>query len=166
MTGLSRSWFSRHLGEREELVDLVRLANLVALSKRETQLIEAAFDEAADGEDLARRLADVVSVMSQEDAVDAAWDRLQLVAAAAGRPDLAARAAPIVGAALGRTSSAIAGAQARGLVHADLSPQAVARFLWAAPLAFVLGEVVGVEWSELHVLGQRASRAWIVASAA
>jgi len=165
MTGLSRSWFGRHLGEREEIVDLVRLADLVAFSKRETQLIEAAFDEAADGEDLARRLGDVVAVMSSRESLDGAWGRLQLVASSAGRPELASQAAPIIHAVLGRTSSAIAGSQARGLVHADLSPQAVARFLWAAPLAFVLGEVAEVEWSELLGLGRRAARALIVASA-
>ena len=162
LTGLSRSWFARHLGEREDILDAIHLANLVAFAEVECMLLEEAFDEAHDSEDLGRRLDDVVETMSKQASVSGAWNRLQLIATASGRPELAAQAAPIVHGALARTSAAIAGAKQRGLVYADVPPRALARLLWAAPLAFVLGEVVGVEWRELHLLGQRTSRTWIV----
>jgi AcrR family transcriptional regulator len=166
LTGLSRSWFARHFGEREEILDHVHLGNLLAFSERECRLIESSFDEAVDGEDLGRRLSEVVATMSQPAALDGAWARLQLIAAASGRPVLADQAAPVVHAVLARMAAAIAGAQARGLVHADVPVRALARFLWAAPLAFVLGEVVGVEWRELHQIGQRSAGTLITSSAA
>jgi len=81
---------------------------------------------------------------------------MDLIAAAMARPVLAGQAAPIVHATLTRIAAAIAGAQQRGLVHPEVPPRAAARFLWAAPLAFVLGDVVGVEWPDLHALAVRA----------
>jgi len=161
-TGLSRSWFARHFGELELILDAVHLSNLIGFSRQECALIEAAFDEADGSDDLARRLDEVVAAMSRPEALSGAWSRVQLVSTASGRPELAEQAAPIVAAALARTSAAIVAAQHRGLVHHDVPARALARFLWAAPLAFVFGEVVGVEWRELHLLGQHASRTWIV----
>jgi len=157
ITGLSRSWFARHFGEREEILDHVNLRNLIGFSRRESSLIEAAFDEATDAADLIVRLDGIVRIMSEPDVLGAAWDRLELIAAAATRPWLAQQAGPIVHATLGRMSAAIAGAQARGLLLPGVPPRAVARFLWAAPLAFVLGDVVGVEWTELNALAARTA---------
>jgi AcrR family transcriptional regulator len=156
-TGLSRSWFARHFGEREELLDHVHLANLVTFSAGESTVFEAAFDEAKDPVDLLRRLADTVQLMSDPDVLAGTWDRLELIAAATTRPWLLGQAAPVVHATLERLASAVAGAQERGIVHADVPPRAAARFLWAAPLAFALGDVAGVEWPELHALAVRAS---------
>ena len=155
-TGLSRSWFARHFGEREEIVDHVHLCNLIGFSQRESELLEGAFDGASDPSDLLLRLSDVIGHMSEPVALGGAWDRMELVATAMTRPALADQAAPIVHATLTRITSAIAGAQERGLVHPDVPPRAAARFLWAAPLAFVLGDVVGVEWPDLHALAVRA----------
>lgn len=162
LTGLSRSWMARHFGEREHIIDLVHLQNLLSFAEQECRLLEAAFDDAVGSEDLARRLDDVVASMSQQSSLGAAWDRLELVASAASRSQLVTLAAPVVLAVLARISSAISAAQARGLVRPDVPARALARFLWAAPLGFVLGEVVGVEWHELHELGRRTSRTWIV----
>jgi AcrR family transcriptional regulator len=156
-TGLSRSWFARHFGEREEILDHVNLCNLIGFSRRESALIEAAFDQATDGEDLRTRLGGIVRIMSEPDVLAGSWDRLELIASAAARPWLARQAGPIVHATLGRMSAAIAGAQARGLLLPDVPPRAVARFLWAAPLAFVLGDLVGVEWDELSRLAGRTT---------
>jgi len=161
-TQLSRSWFARHFGEREELIDSVHLHRLIAFARGESAHIEGAFDGASDGSDLERRLEPVITMMSEAFYLDAAWGRVELIAAAARSPLLARQAAPIVHATLERMAAAIAGAQVRGLVHPDLPPRAVARFLWAAPLAFVLGEVVGVEWPGLHELARRSARTWIV----
>jgi AcrR family transcriptional regulator len=155
-TGLSRSWFARHFGEREEIVDHVHLCNLIGFSRRESELIEGAFDGASDAADLRCRLSDVIRHMSDADALGGAWNRMELVATAMSRPVLAAQAAPIVHVTLARIAAAIAGAQERGLIHPDVPPRAAARFLWAAPLAFVLGDVVGVEWPDLHALAERA----------
>ncbi len=154
-TGLSRSWFVRHFGEREEIVDHVHLSNLIEFSRRESELLEGAFDGASDPADLLRRLGDVIRHMSDPDVLGGAWDRVELIATATNRPALAGEAAPIVHAALTRIAAAVAGAQERGLVHPDVPPRAAARFLWAAPLAFVLGDVVGVEWPDLHALAIR-----------
>jgi len=161
-TGLSRSWFARHFGEREEIIDHVHLCNLIAFSRRESAAIEGAFDGATGPADLQRRLSDVIRLMSEPDAIAGAWDRTELITAAISRPVLADQAGPIVHATLARMAAAISGAQERGLVHPDVPPRAVARFLWAAPMAFVLGEVVGVEWSDLHALAMRAGETLIV----
>jgi AcrR family transcriptional regulator len=155
-TGRSRSWFARHFGEREEIVDHVHLCNLIGFSRRESELLEGAFDGASDPADLLFRLSDVIVHMSDPDVLGGAWNRMDLIAAAMARPVLAGQAAPIVHATLTRIAAAIAGAQQRGLVHPEVPPRAAARFLWAAPLAFVLGDVVGVEWPDLHALAVRA----------
>jgi AcrR family transcriptional regulator len=156
-TGLSRSWFARHFGEREEVIDNVHLRDLIEFSLRESEVFEAAFDEACDAEDLTRRLGEIIRLMSDPEILSGAWNRLELVAAAATRPLLAQQAAPVVHATLERIAAAIAGAQERGLVHPGVPPRAAARFLWSAPLAFVLGEVVGVEWPGLHDLAVRTA---------
>ncbi len=166
LTGLSRSWFARHFGEREEILDHVHLANLMSFAASECELIESAFDDAVSGEDLGRRLDEVVATMSLAESLNGAWNRMQLIATASERPELARQAAPVVHAALARMTAAIVGAQVRGLVHADIPAHALARFLWAAPLAFVLGEVVGAEWRELHLMGQRSARTWTTSKAA
>jgi len=160
-TGLSRSWFARHFGELEEIVNHVHLANLIGFSHRESTAIEDAFDMAIDHVDLRRRLSDVIRMMSEPDALTGAWDRIDLIATAISRPVLADQAGPVVHATLARMTAAIAGAQERGLVHPEVPPRAVARFLWAAPLAFVLGDIVGVEWPDLHALAVRAGETLI-----
>jgi len=161
VTKLSRSWFARHFGEREEILDHVHVCNLIGFSRRESELIEEAFDAASDVPDLSRRLDDVIRTMSDPDVLSGAWNRLELIAAAVTRPELSQQAAPVVHATIARMTAAIAGAQARGLVHPAVPPRAVARFLWAAPLAFVLGDVVGVEWPELHALAERTGRTFL-----
>jgi len=162
VTGLSRSWFARHFGERDDLLDLVHLANLVGFSVAASASIEQAFDGAVDGEDLRDRLDGLITLMSRAEAISGAWDRMQLIAGASARPTLALQAAPIVHATIDRTAAAIAGAQTRGLVHPDISPRAAARALWATPISFVLGEVVGVEWDELQTIAQRSIRTWLI----
>jgi AcrR family transcriptional regulator len=161
-TGLSRSWFARHFGEREEILDHVHLCNLIEFSLRESEVLEGAFDGAKDSADLRCRLEGVIRSMSEPQVLSGAWDRLDLIAAAMTRPALVEQAAPVVHATLARVAAAIAGAQARGLVHADVPPRAAARFLWAAPLAFVLGDVVGVEWQDLHALAVRTGGTLVV----
>lgn len=162
-TGLSRSWFARHFGDREEVIDNVHLQDLIAFSLRESEVFEAAFDEARDAEDLIRRLGEVIRLMSDPEIISGAWNRLELIAASAARPLLARQAAPVVHATLERIAAAISGAQARGLVHPGVPPRAAARFLWSAPLAFVLGDVVGVEWSGLQDLAVRTAETLVTA---
>lgn len=51
--------------------------------------------------------------------------------------------------------SAVAHAQARGLVQGDVCARVIARFLWAAPIAFVPGDAVGVAVRQLEELSHR-----------
>lgn len=154
-TGVTRAWFSRHLGGREELLDLARLDLLIAGSCAEAALYEQAFDEAMSVEQLHATLARVVRRSDSPSFRASAWARLDLLIAAPGRGRLTEDAGTVVRAALARTTDAIAGAQQRGIVRADVTARAVARFLWGYPLAFLLGDLAEVSGPDLHELAER-----------
>jgi len=154
-TGVSRGWFSRQLGGREELIDLARLDRLILLSRAEAAAYESILDAATSVEELRASFARVAHGAEGPAFLDGAWSRLDLLVAAAGRPRLAADAGRIVRAALARIADAVSGAQQRGLVRSDVSADAVARFLWGYPLASLLGELTEVPRDVLHALAER-----------
>jgi len=156
-TGVTRGWFARHLGDRDELIALVRLDGLIRFTVAETGAYEAAFAGATSGAELCEALATIVRASDTVGFLDAAWDRLDLLVAASIPGRLAEDASAVVRSALERISRAIAAAQARGVVRARLEPCAIARFLWALPVAFLLGDLVGVDGDELRSLADRTN---------
>jgi len=158
-TGVSRGWFARHFGGRDELVDLARLDRLLAFTRAETSAYEQALGSATDPANLEGCLAAVVERSREPAFLVAAWDRLDLVVAVAepGRDRLAEDARRIVAAGLARIATAFSDAQARGVVRPDVPPRAVARFVWGYPLAFLLGNVAGVSGDDLQTLARRTN---------
>jgi len=158
-TGVSRGWFARHLVGRDELIDLARLDLLIRQSRAESATYERAFTTATDAAALRAALAAAAARTHEAEFLVAAWDRLDLIVsvAAEDRGQLARDAGAVVAVGLARTAAAIADAQARGAVRADVPARAVARFIWGYPLALLLGELVGVPRDELLTLADRTS---------
>jgi AcrR family transcriptional regulator len=156
-TGVSRGWFARHIGDREELIALARIDALIRFASAETAAYESAFDSATSVEELRASLGEIVQSSAEESFLAAAWDRLDLLVSASVPGRLAEDASAVVRAALERTSTAIADAQVRGVVRSGLEPCAVARFLWAHPVAFLLGDLIGVDGDELRALARRTN---------
>jgi AcrR family transcriptional regulator len=153
--GVSRGWFTRRIGTREELVHLARLATLIASVEREAAAYEQAF-AAPDANALAERLAEVVARSAAPGFLVDAWDRLDVIVAATGAP-FARDAGAVIARELERTGAAVADAQSRGVVRSDVSARALATFLWAAPITFLLGDVAGVPEDEQRALASRIS---------
>jgi AcrR family transcriptional regulator len=156
-TGVSRGWFSRHIGDREELIALARIEVLLRFSSVETAVYEAAFESAASGAELRAALADIAGRTKAADFLDAAWDRLELIVTAGVGEHPVDEASEVVRISLERIARAIAGAQARGVVRGGLDPRVIARFLWAYPVAFLLGDLVGSDGDDLRVLADHTN---------
>jgi AcrR family transcriptional regulator len=158
-TGVSRGWFARHLVGRDELLDLARLDRLISFGRREAEAYEQALAAATDRTTLVAAFTEVIDRSRQPDFLAAAWDRLDLVVAVAapGRERLAQDAGAVVAVGLARIAAALAEAQARGVIRADVPPQAVARFIWGYPLALLLGDVAGVPGDDMRELARRTN---------
>jgi AcrR family transcriptional regulator len=158
-TGVSRGWFARHLVGRDELIDLVRLDRFILLSRAEATVYERAFATASDAAALRAALAAAAGRSQENNFLVAAWDRLDLVVAVAatGHEQLARDAGEVAAVGLARIAAAVADAQSRGVVRADVPARAVARFIWGYPLALLLGELVEVPMDELLALADRTS---------
>jgi AcrR family transcriptional regulator len=151
-TGVSPGWFWRHFTGREELLDLLRLDALERYGRTEAEVIADLLDAAPTCERLTGHLAMLVGGALTADLREDWWDRVDLIVAATDRDVLRREVAPVLREQLATVAAAVRRNQTRGLVRADLSADAIARFLWGLPVAPLLADVAGFPRGPLAAL--------------
>jgi AcrR family transcriptional regulator len=143
--GVSAGWFHRHFGDRDGLIDEVRLTVFEERFGAETAgLIDAMRGADRPEEFLGRLLVLAAGVLSGATRSEL-WFRVEVLAAIEGRPALRRAVAEIDARHTALLVDAIADAQRRGIIAADLDARAVARFAQGMHYGFLLGAISGLE---------------------
>jgi AcrR family transcriptional regulator len=160
--GVSNGWFSRRFFGRDGLIDLLHLDALLRLAPLERGLISHVIGGAGTGRELVGCLVPLMLAAATPGLHEDWWDRVDLIVAAREREWLRTEAGAVLRQQIDGVAEVLADAQARGVVRADLSPQAIARFLWGVPIGAILNDLAGLPVGPLAVFTAETFAGFVV----
>jgi AcrR family transcriptional regulator len=140
----SAGWFHRTFGDRDGLLDEVRLTLFDERLGAETDGLVGVLRASRSPQEFTGRMI-VLAAGALEGATRAQlWFRVEVLSALDGRPGLRRAIAEIDARHTGTLTAAVVDAQARGIVAVDLDARAVARFAQGMHFGFLLSAVSGL----------------------
>lgn len=143
--GVSAGWFHRTFGDRDGLIDEVRLTIYDERLGAETAALGGQLRMASSPEEFVGRMLLVAQEALEGSTRPELWFRIEVLSALDGRPGLCHAVADIDARHTASLIAAIADAQVRGIIAADLPPKAVARFAQGMHFGFLLSAISGLE---------------------
>jgi AcrR family transcriptional regulator len=143
--GVSAGWFHRTFGDREGLIDEVRLTLYDDRLGAETDALVRELTRAASAEEFVGRMLLLARDTLEDSTRSELWFRVEVLSALDGRPGLRRAVAEIDARHTASLTAAIADAQGRGVIATDLAPRAVARFAQGMHFGFLLSAISGLE---------------------
>lgn len=142
--GVSSGWFHRHFGDRDALLDLVRIDLYRAHVTADTVSMQRIMDWATTPARFvgASLLAANMELQGGRSAVR--WDMIEAYGAIEGRPVLRRALGEVEGAGTTAFAAALGSGQQRGVLHADVPLRAAARYLMGRHFGLLFGEVAGL----------------------
>lgn len=143
--GVSAGWFHRTFGDRDGLIDEVRLTIYDERLGAETAALAGQLRMASSPEEFVGRMLLLAQEALEDSTRPELWFRIEVLSALDGRPGLCHAVAEIDARHTASLTAAIADAQVRGIIAADLPPKAVARFAQGMHFGFLLSAISGLE---------------------
>jgi AcrR family transcriptional regulator len=141
----SAGWFHRTFGDREGLIDEVRLTLFDELLGVEIDALVGVLAGSRTPQEFVGRMIAAAADTLEGATLPQLWFRVEVLSALDGRPGLRRAIAEIDGRHTATLTDAVADAQQRGIIAADLEPRAVARFAQGMHYGFLLSAVSGLE---------------------
>jgi len=144
-TAGSAGWFHRTFGDREGLIDEVRLSLFDEHLGAETDALVRVLRRAGTPQEFAGRMIVLAADTLEHAERSELWFKVEVLSALDGRPGLRRAIAEIDARHTATLSAAVADAQQRGIIATDLDARAVARFAQGMHFGFLLSAVSGLE---------------------
>jgi AcrR family transcriptional regulator len=145
VVGVSAGWFHRTFGDRDGLIDEVRLTIYDERLGAETAALAHQLRAASSPEEFVGRMLLLAQEVLEGLTRPELWFRIEVLSALDGRPGLSRAVAEIDARHTASLTRAIVDAQQRGIIAVDLAPKAVARFAQGMHFGFLLSAVSGLE---------------------
>ena len=140
-SGASASSMYHHFDNRDGLVDAARAVAFARQAAEDVEGIRLAFSEVRDRDDLLARLDAITRLTTSPERAPIRRRRVAILGWAAQRPALWEALGAEQQRVTDSMAALIADGQARGLVRADVDPQAGAEFILAYPFGRILGDL-------------------------
>lgn len=136
--GVAIGLINYHFGGRDELVAAAELEMFVGMLEHDIVAISKVLTSAESSEELVRRLGDFTRIVISPSRFEYRMRRIASIAGAHGRPEMLRKLRSAQSEITTRYEAAIAEAQRRGTVRADLAPRAISTFLLVLGIGYVM----------------------------